>query len=262
MKIVSGHNAETMENVARLYEKIVTAGVHRASSIKVAEAAKITENIQRDVNIALMNELSLIYSRLNIDTYDVLKAAGTKWNFHNYTPGLVGGHCIGVDPYYLAYKATEHGYHPKMILSGREINDYMARHLAEMAIKELNNKGIVLKQAKVLLLGLTFKEDVSDMRNSRAKDVVSYLREYGMTVYGCEPNVRQEIIEQQYNIASVSLETLPRCDAVIFINKHKQFSLLTINILKEKTNCSVLIDVKRFFSKESAEAQGIIYKSL
>ncbi len=176
--------------------------------------------------------------------------------------GIVAHNCIGVDPYYLAYKATEHGYHPKMILSGREINDYMARHLAEMTMKELNNKGIVLKQAKVLLLGLTFKEDVSDMRNSRAKDVVSYLIEYGMTVYGCEPNVSREIVEQQYKIVSVSLDALPLCDAVIFINKHKQFSSVTINTLKEKTHCSVLIDVKRVFSKEMVQSQGIIYKSL
>ncbi|MEK6920242.1 MAG: nucleotide sugar dehydrogenase [Nanoarchaeota archaeon] len=176
--------------------------------------------------------------------------------------GIIAHNCIGVDPYYLAYKATEHGYHPKMILSGREINDYMARHLAEMTLKELNNKGIVLKNAKVLLLGLTFKEDVSDIRNSRAKDVVSYLAEYGITVYGCEPNVTKEIVEQHYKILSVSVDALPQCDAVIFINKHKQFSSLSVELIKEKTMCSILIDVKRFFSKESAQKLDIVYRSL
>ncbi len=262
IKIVSGHNKETLEKIAALYETIVKVGVYRASSIRVAEAAKITENIQRDTNIAVMNELALIFNKLGIDTKEVLDAAGTKWNFHHYTPGLVGGHCIGVDPYYLADQATKHGYHPKIILSSREVNDYMARHLAEMTVKELNNAGKILKQCRVVLLGLTFKENVTDIRNTRAADVVKYLKEFGITVIGCEPNVDKETIKRKMNISNISSEELPFCDAVIIINKHKQFSFLTLDFLKEKMDKPILIDVKRMFSKEEAVAKGFVYKSL
>src|SRR3989338_4279135 len=261
-KIVSGHDAATLEKVAALYETIVSAGVYRAPSIRVAEAAKITENIQRDVNIALMNELSIIYSKLGIDTSDVLAAAGTKWNFHKYHPGLVGGHCIGVDPYYLAHQATQHGYHPKLILSGREINDFMARHIVDMTIKELNNQGKVLKNTTVLLLGLTFKEDVTDFRNSRAGDVITYLKEYGIRVVACEPNVPSPVIEEHFGVSCVDYSALPLADAVLLINKHQQFSAISLDTLKQQTNASLLVDIKHLFSKKEAEEKGFRYISL
>jgi UDP-N-acetyl-D-galactosamine dehydrogenase len=258
IKIVSGHSPESLERIAKLYETIITVGVYRAQSIKVAEAAKITENIQRDVNIALMNELSMVYHKLGIDTKNVLDAAETKWNFHKYYPGLVGGHCIGIDPYYLAFQATQKGYHPKLILAGREINDYMAKHIAELCMKELNKKGKVLKNSTVLLLGLTFKENVTDFRNSRAKDVVDYLKEYGITVYGCEPHMTDVVVKEQYNIEPVSLSTIPVCDAIIVINKHTQFNSLTPNNLQ----CSILLDIKHMFSQKETEEKGITYITL
>jgi len=262
IKIVSGHDTATLAKVAMLYETIVSAGVYRATNIRVAEAAKITENIQRDVNIALMNELSIIYSKLGIDTSEVLAAAGTKWNFHKYHPGLVGGHCIGVDPYYLAHQATQHGYHPKLILSGREINDFMARHIAEMTIKELNNQGKVLRNTTVLLLGLTFKEDVTDFRNSRAGDVIMYLKEYGIRVVACEPNVSSHVVEEHFGISCVEYTSLPSADAVLVINKHKQFSVISLDTMKQQTNASLLMDIKHLFSKKEAEEKGFRYISL
>lgn len=262
IKIVSGHNKETLEKVAALYETIVIVGVYKASSIKVAEAAKITENIQRDTNIAVVNELALIFNKLGIDTKEVLDAAGTKWNFHKYSPGLVGGHCIGVDPYYLAHQATKHGYHPKIILSSREVNDYMARHIVEMTIKELNAAGKIVKDSVVVIFGLTFKENVTDIRNTRAGDVVNYLKEFGITVIGCEPNVEQEIIRQKMGIENVALEKIPEHDAAILINKHAQFASLTLEVLKEKMQKPILIDVKHMFSKEEACRKGFVYRSL
>ncbi len=262
IKIVSGHDEATRKKIAALYGKIVVADIYEAASIKVAEAAKIVENVQRDLNIALMNELSLIFHKLHIDTKEVLDAAGTKWNFHKYYPGLVGGHCIGVDPYYLAFQATEHGYHPKIILSGREVNDYMARHVAELAIKELNNQGKVLKHCTIVLLGLTFKEDVTDIRNSRAYHVMKHLQEYGITVIGCEPNITPEKVQQAFGIHSCSVSQLPQCDACIIINKHQQFRTLTLNDLKQRMATPILIDTKRLFSKTEALAHGIIFRSL
>ncbi len=262
IKIVSGHDESTREKIATLYGKIVTAGIYKAQNIKVAEAAKIVENVQRDLNIALMNELALIFHKLHIDTRDVLDAAGTKWNFHKYYPGLVGGHCIAVDSYYLASKAAEHGYHPKIILAGREVNDYMAQHVAELAIKALNNHGKVLKNCTVLLLGLTFKEDVADIRNTRAYDVMKHLQEYGIAVIGCEPNVAPEKVQQMFGIRSCSVSQLPQCDAVIIINKHQQFMALTLTDLKQRMTPPILIDTKRLFSKAEAVAHGIMYRTL
>jgi len=262
IKIVSAHNADTLKKISALYEKIIPAGLHKASSIKVAEAAKVVENVQRDMNIALMNELSLIFHKLNIDTKDVLEAAGTKWNFHKYYPGLVGGHCIGVDPYYLAFQALEHGYHPKIILSGREVNDYMAKHVAELAIKELNNKGKVLKDCTVALLGLTFKENVTDLRNSRALNVIQYLKEYGINVITCEPNVSAETVKEKYGVDNLAFSNLPLCDSIIIVNKHSQFKDLSIKDIKQKLRTHILIDTKRLFDKKEAEIQGIVYRSL
>jgi len=224
--------------------------------------AKIKAASDAAVQTKVLASLQAQANKLGIDTKEVLDAAGTKWNFHHYTPGLVGGHCIGVDPYYLAFEATKHGYHPKIILSSREINDYMARHLAEITIKELNNAGKILKHAKVVLLGLTFKENVTDIRNTRAADVVKYLQEFGVEVIGCEPNVDAETIRRKMSIQNVSQNALPECDAVILINKHEQFSNLTLDILKQKMNKPILVDVKRMFSKEEAVARGFVYKSL
>lgn len=262
VKIVSGYDSATLEKIAALYEKIVHVGVYRAPSIKVAEAAKVVENVQRDLNIAMMNELALIFHKLNIDTSDVLEAAGTKWNFHKYSPGLVGGHCIGVDPYYLAFQAIEHGYHPKIILSGREVNDYMARHIAELTLKELNNKGKILKECTVVLLGLTFKEDVTDVRNTRAADVIRYLQEFGVSVIACEPNVSSEVVEKTFGVSNVSVSALPACDAVIVVNKHKPFSSLSLDVLKEKMTAPILVDIKRLFSRKEAEEKGFVYRTL
>ncbi len=262
VKIVSGNNHETLEKVAALYEKIVKAGVYKAPSIKVAEAAKIVENVQRDINIAFINEIALIFDKLNIDTKEVLDAAGTKWNFHKYFPGLVGGHCIGVDPYYLAFQAAEHGYHPKIILSGREVNDYMARHVADLCLKELTKAGKVLNQCTVVLLGLTFKENVTDLRNTRAGDVIGFLQKFGITVVACEPNVESRAVEEKFGVKNVSLEDISLCDAVIFINRHDQFSSVTLDFLKTKLRTPILIDVKRAFSKQEAEANGFVYRAL
>jgi UDP-N-acetyl-D-glucosamine/UDP-N-acetyl-D-galactosamine dehydrogenase len=262
IKIVAADTKFTLDKVSALYQKIVPAGLHKAPSIKVAEAAKIVENVQRDLNIALMNELALIFHKLGIDTKEVLDAAGTKWNFHKYYPGLVGGHCIGVDPYYLAFQATEHGYHPKIILSGREVNDFMARHVAELTIKELNQQGKVLKDSTVALLGLTFKENITDLRNSRAEQVIAYLKEYKITVVAVEPNVPAETVQQKFGIQNVSFTELPQPDVIIVVNKHKQFSSLTIEDIKAKLKTPILIDTKRMFSKEDAEKNGIVYKAL
>ncbi len=262
IKIVAGHNEETKQKVVALYKNIVSMDLHEAPSIKVAEAAKIVENVQRDMNIALVNEFSLIFNKLNIDTKEVLDAACTKWNFHKYYPGLVGGHCIGVDPYYLAFQAIEHGYYPKIILCGREINDYMARHVAEMVIKELNNAGKILKESAVALLGLTFKEDVTDFRNSRAKNVIERLHEYGISVVAVEPNVSEEVIKQEFNVENKNFEDISVCDAVIIINKHKQFDSITLAMIKQKLRTPILIDTKRRFDKKQAVSAGLIYRTL
>jgi UDP-N-acetyl-D-glucosamine/UDP-N-acetyl-D-galactosamine dehydrogenase len=262
IKIVAAHDQPTLQKVTALYQKIIHSPLHRAPSIKVAEAAKIVENVQRDMNIALMNELSLIFNKLGIDTKEVLEAAGTKWNFHKYYPGLVGGHCIGIDPYYLAYQAIEHGYHPKIILSGREVNDYMARHVAELAMKELNKAGKVLKDSTVVLLGLTFKEDITDLRNTRAKNVITHLKEYGINVIAVEPNVSREIVNKEFNINNVLFEELPLCDVIIIINNHKQFVTLNLEAIKAKLRTPILIDTKGLFPKKEAQELGLVYKTL
>jgi UDP-N-acetyl-D-glucosamine/UDP-N-acetyl-D-galactosamine dehydrogenase len=262
IKIVAAHDDATRERISALYKKIIPVGLHKAQSIKVAEAAKIVENVQRDMNIALMNELSMIFHKLNIDTKEVLDAAGSKWNFHHYYPGLVGGHCIGVDPYYLAHQAIEHGYHPKIILSGREVNDYMAKHVADLTIKELTKQGKVLKDCTVALLGLTFKENITDLRNSRAEQVITQLREYGTTVLACEPNVTAEVVKQKFNVENISFNELPMCDAIIIVNKHTPFTTLSLQDIKQKLKTPILIDTKRLFQRKEAEAQGLVYKSL
>jgi UDP-N-acetyl-D-galactosamine dehydrogenase len=262
-KVVSGCDEETLETVARVYETIIEAGVHRASSIKVAEAAKVIENTQRDVNIALMNELSIIFHKLGIDTLEVLRAAGTKWNFLKFFPGLVGGHCIGVDPYYLTFKAEELGYHPEVILSGRRINDNMGKFVAENTVKKLIKAGKAVKGAKVLLLGLTFKEDVGDIRNTKVVDIVSELNDYQVETCIYDPFADPEEVKHEYGLDVLpTLEIAPKVDAVILAVPHKKFAELSLEKLADfckKGYPAIVIDVKGFFEAADAESLGIRY---
>lgn len=253
VKIAAGMDSESTSEIASVYSLVIKAGVFKASNIKTAEAAKVIENIQRDLNIALMNELCLIFSRMGIKTKDVIDAASTKWNFHRYVPGLVGGHCIGVDPYYLTYKAEEIGYHPQVILAGRRINDYMAEYIVELVLKGLNSVSKVLKDSKILVLGLTFKENVKDIRNSKIFDTISKLKEYGANVICFDPLVSSDIS----NIDEVS-----GIDCVILSVFHKEFSLITLDRLKEIMNPNpLLIDVRNVFDSSEAVRKGFVYYS-
>ncbi len=263
-KIVSGCDAETLDLVAAVYDSILEAGVHKASSIKVAEAAKVIENTQRDVNIALMNELSIIFHRLGIDTLEVLRAAGTKWNFLKFFPGLVGGHCIGVDPYYLTYKAEEVGYHPEVILSGRRINDNMGKFVAENTVKKLIRVGKAVKGAKVLVLGLTFKENVGDIRNTKVVDIISELNEYMVETMIYDPFASAGEVRHEYGLEILpSLEAVPPVDAVILAVPHEKFiKELTLDKLAgfcKKDAAPVIIDIKGVFEPQMATKQGIRY---
>jgi len=241
-KIVSGMDEESTRLLAELYGLITHVFVAR--NIKTAEAAKVIENIQRDINIALMNELSLIFHKMGLNTKDVLAAAGTKWNFHKYTPGLVGGHCIPVDPYYLVYKARELGHHPQVILAGRAVNDYMPRHVAEMAIKGLNDAGKVIKGSKVLIMGLTYKENVPDTRESPAREMVKALQEYRVDVYGYDPLLSREEIEG-FGVKAREELNGAKPDAVILAVAHEQFRVLGEGELaKTIKDCPVVVDVK------------------
>jgi UDP-N-acetyl-D-galactosamine dehydrogenase len=223
VKVVSGDDADTLDKVAALYGAVITAGIHKASSIKVAEAAKVIENTQRDLNIALMNELSLIFHRLGIDTLEVLKAAGTKWNFLPFRPGLVGGHCIGVDPYYLTHKAEMLGYHPQVILAGRRINDGMGAYVAQETVKKLIGNGVQVKGAKVNVLGLTFKENCPDLRNSKVVDVIRELQSFGCVVSVHDPLGEPREAEHEYGIHLTAWENLPECDAMVAAVAHKAY---------------------------------------
>lgn len=259
LKVVSGEDAQTLETVAKVYSDAIKAGVHKAPSIKVAEAAKVIENTQRDINIALMNELSLIFERMDIDTKDVLEAAGTKWNFLKFFPGLVGGHCIGVDPYYLAYRAEELGYHPDVILSGRKVNDYMPEHVASMAIKLLNECEKLPKKSKILVMGLTFKENVTDTRNSKISDTISKLKEYGVFVIGCDPYA-EELDEFKIDSLKQFNEVLD-VDGIIVACAHDEFKELSVSDLKSKiSGKGFLIDIKGLYHNQDKE--GLMYRSL
>jgi UDP-N-acetyl-D-galactosamine dehydrogenase len=266
VKVVSGQDAETLETVARVYELVVTAGVHRAPSIKVAEAAKVIENTQRDLNIALMNELAIIFGKLGISTRDVLEAAGTKWNFLKFTPGLVGGHCIGVDPYYLTYKAETIGYHPQVILAGRRINDGMGKYVAENTVKNLIRVGKAVKGARVLVLGLTFKENVPDIRNSKVVDILRELREYEVEVLVTDPWADADEARHEYGLELVSLEAVGKVDAVVWAVAHEQFREIGPARLRELcdngSGCGVVIDVKTVLDRAEVEGAGLAYWSL
>jgi len=256
-KVVSGDSAQTLEAVAQLYAQVVEAGVYRASSIRVAEAAKVIENTQRDLNIALMNELALIFNRLGLDTLEVLEAAGTKWNFLPFRPGLVGGHCIGVDPYYLTHKAEMIGYHPQVILSGRRINDGMGKFIAEQTIKQMIAGGSSIKGARVNVLGLTFKEDVPDLRNSKVIDVISELRSFGVEVAVHDPVAAAEDAQHEYGIALTSWQQLEPADALVAAVSHRDYlARPLIDILSKLRPGGSFIDVKSRFDRSALEQAG------
>lgn len=257
LKVVSGQDDDCLNTVAEVYGSVVTAGVHRAPSIKVAEAAKVIENTQRDLNIALMNELAVLFDRMDIDTHAVLEAAGTKWNFLKFRPGLVGGHCIGVDPYYLTYKAEKLGYIPQVILAGRRINDSMGKFVAQRAVKEMIRAGHNVLESYVTVLGLTFKENCPDLRNSRVVDIVRELEEYGVRVQVSDPLAEKEEALAEYGIHLQPLEKLAPAAAVIVAVAHDEFKSLTPNRMRAlSTEKPVLIDVKGMCSKRDFEAAG------
>ncbi|NUH86403.1 nucleotide sugar dehydrogenase [Bacillus firmus] len=261
VKVVSGMDEESLEDIARVYELVIEAGVHRAESIKVAEAAKVIENSQRDINIAFMNELSIIFNKMGIDTNAVLKAAGTKWNFLNFSPGLVGGHCIGVDPYYLTYKAEEMGYHSQIILSGRKINDDMGKYVAENTVKNLIKADKQIKGAKVAIFGVTFKENCPDVRNTKVVDIINELEEYGIEIKVIDPLAVKEDLWNEYRINPVNIEEVREMDALIFAVPHEEFKSIGLDEIKKMywNHKPVLIDVKGMFSRDEAEKLNYLY---
>lgn len=261
VKIVSGQTPEVQEVVAGVYGEVVEAGLHLASSIRVAEAAKVIENAQRDINIAFVNELAIVFDKMGIDTREVLEAAGTKWNFLNFRPGLVGGHCIGVDPYYLTYKAQSLGHLPQTILSGRRINDGMGRWIGRKVVKSLIETDRQVKGARVLICGLTFKENVSDIRNSRVQDIIDELKDYQVEVSGYDPHVPAEVGEKYFGVSMVGDKALTAFDAVVFAVAHRSFSELSVDSLATMVNRqpAPLFDLKWLFDREAATAAGFRY---
>ncbi|MEK3806945.1 nucleotide sugar dehydrogenase [Bacillus sp. FSL H8-0547] len=286
VKVVAGQDEETLDIIAKVYELVVEAGVHKAASIKVAEAAKVIENSQRDINIAFMNELSIIFNKMGIDTKAVLEAAGTKWNFLNFSPGLVGGHCIGVDPYYLTYKAEQMGYHSQIILSGRKINDDMGKYVAESTVKKMIKANKQVNGAKVAIFGVTFKENCPDVRNTKVIDVINELEEYGVDVKVVDPQADKEDLWHEYKINLSEVEDINEMDAVIFAVPHDEFKVIKLEDVKEmfgrsesliseamkevaatselgisipKEKECVLIDLKGLFNREEAAANGFAY---
>jgi UDP-N-acetyl-D-galactosamine dehydrogenase len=253
-KVTSGSTPEIAETVDALYRSIITAGTHKAPSLKVAEASKAIENAQRDVNISFVNELALIFDRMGIDTTDVIEAAGTKWNFLKYRPGLVGGHCIGVDPYYLAHKAQSLGYHPQVILSGRRVNDNMGMFVANQVIKLLIKKGHKVSGAKALILGITFKEDCPDIRNSRVVDIYEELKQYDVAVDVFDPHADKEEVESEYNIGLIQDINNTVYDAVILAVSHKEFLALDYTKLKRGRD-AILFDTKSFLDRTLVDAR-------
>lgn len=260
VKITSGMDKECAETIAQVYELIIKAGVHRAASIKVAEAAKVIENSQRDINIAFVNELSLIFDKMGIDTLDVLEAAGTKWNFLHFRPGLVGGHCIGVDPYYLAMKAEEIGYRADVILAGRKTNDGMGKFIGEKTVKNMIASDRTIKDSHVLVMGLTFKEDCPDLRNSKVEDIVNELKDYGVRVSVVDPVADSKEAEIEYGIKLEKLEEIKDIDAIVLAVSHKEYKNLDLKELKRlyksDVKIPVLIDVKGILNKDEAIELG------
>jgi UDP-N-acetyl-D-glucosamine/UDP-N-acetyl-D-galactosamine dehydrogenase len=285
IKVVAGQDKETLDIAANVYELVVEVGVHKAASIKVAEAAKVIENSQRDINIAFMNELSIIFNKMDIDTKAVLEAAGTKWNFLNFSPGLVGGHCIGVDPYYLTYKAEQMGYHSQIILSGRKINDDMGKYVAESTVKKMIKANKQINGAKVAIFGVTFKENCPDVRNTKVVDVIKELEEYGVDVKVVDPQADKEDLWREYRINLCEVEDIKEMDGVIFAVPHDEFKAIQLEDLKmlfdqagnintevmnevaataefdmaiDRKDC-VLMDLKGMFNRKEAEDAGFAY---
>jgi UDP-N-acetyl-D-galactosamine dehydrogenase len=264
VKIVSGMDEETLDLVAKVYSLVVEAGIYKAESIKVAEAAKVIENSQRDINIAFMNELSIIFNKMGIDTKAVLNAARTKWNFLSFTPGLVGGHCIGVDPYYLTYKAEQLGYHSQIILSGRRINDNMGKYVAENVVKSLSKADISIKQAKVAVLGITFKENCPDVRNTKVIDILNELKEYGINPMVCDPIADKDDARTLYDIELDDLSKINDVDALIIAVAHNEFLNMTVEdidkLFKNTNNENkIIIDVKGILDRKTVEAKKYKY---
>jgi len=261
MKIVSGADPATCEMLAKVYGKVVTAGIHKASSIKVAEAAKVIENTQRDLNIALMNELAKIFDIIGIDTHEVLEAAGTKWNFLPFNPGLVGGHCIGVDPYYLTFKAEALGYHPEMILAGRRINDGMGKHTAERTVKMLIGAGKQVRGARVAILGITFKEDVPDLRNTKVVDIIRELKDYGVNVLVSDPLADPDEARKYYGVELLPLDQIKDVDAVIIAVMHRVYKKEGLKGIAGRCvdSNALVVDVKGCFSPAEAQKAGVTY---
>lgn len=260
VKITSGMDEESAEEIAKMYELIIQAGVHRATSIKVAEAAKVIENSQRDINIAFVNELSLIFDKMGIDTKEVLEAAGTKWNFLNFNPGLVGGHCIGVDPYYLAMKAEEVGYRAEVILAGRRTNDGMGKFIAEKTVKKLIESDRVIKGSNVLIMGLTFKEDCPDLRNSKVEDIINELKDYGVNVLVADPIANNNEAMEEYGVELKDIYEIKDIDAIVLAVAHKEYKNLDMgklkNLYKKEIINPIIIDVKGILDKEEVMKQG------
>lgn len=258
VKVVAGDSPKILDKVADIYDSIISAGVYKASSIKVAEAAKVIENTQRDLNIALMNELAIIFNKVGIDTTEVLQAAGTKWNFLPFKPGLVGGHCIGVDPYYLTHKAEKMGYHPQVILAGRRINDGMAAYIAEQTVKKMIQNGANMKNAKVNVLGLTFKENCPDLRNSKVVDVINELKEYGCEVFIHDPLAVCAEAKHEYGLDLTEWQDLPPADAVVLAVPHAQYKHEGLDEISSKLKREgVLIDVKAMFDPKETNTKGV-----
>lgn len=262
-KIVAGSTPDTLRILSGLYGEVVKAGIHEAPSIKVAEAAKVIENVQRDLNIALVNELSLIFKKLGINTIDVLKAAETKWNFHGYRPGLVGGHCIGVDPYYLTYKAQQVGYDPQVILAGRRINDGMAKCVVDYLTEGLKKNGCPVEGSKILILGITFKENVADMRNSKAKDIIKILKEKRMEVFAYDPLIERSVIEKGFGVTPLeNLDGSEAFDGMILFSPHAQIINQVESLIKLGKSPMAFIDIKSSLKDQLGDHDNIIYGTL
>jgi len=265
IKVVSGSDASALKDISALYDSIIEAGVHEAESIKVAEAAKVIENSQRDINIAFMNELSMVFNKMGINTKAVLEAAGTKWNFLNFSPGLVGGHCIGVDPYYFTYKAEQLGYHSQIILAGRKINDDMSKHIANNIVKTIIKAKLDPSNVKIGILGMTFKENVADVRNTKVIDIVTELADYGIDVLVHDPVAEAEEVSDVFNIELVGEEALQDLDCVVLAVPHNTFKeTYTLEKMKSlyRNDQKVLIDIKGLFDKNTCESEGFTYWSL
>lgn len=264
IKVVSGMDEVALGVIASVYALIIDAGVYRAASIRVAEAAKVIENSQRDINIAFMNELSIIFNKLGIDTKEVLNAASTKWNFLNFTPGLVGGHCIGVDPYYLTYKAEEYGYHSQIILSGRKINDDMGKYIAENTVKKMIQADKQIKGARVAIFGVTFKENCADSRNTKVIDIIKELNEYGIEVLVTDPVADPRVVYSEYGVELYNMVQVTDADALIFAVPHEEYKRISLESLqrfyrKNTSNPYVLVDVKGLFDRQKAERLNYLY---